>query len=170
LAKDFQVELMMAMILDVIGGSSHHWHSKQNVFHHTYVNITGRCWTLKGMTMVKQFETDRYDLVKADRVCVANHRFGRNRQGELDVWIERSTKGERFLSQLIVQGETYSVRKEVYTRKCYILREKATGRYWFLDINDCGFWLHTTSFAGAETFFGDASVKIEKWLNDFADV
>ena len=28
--------------LDVIGGSSHHWHWKHNVFHHTYVNITGQ--------------------------------------------------------------------------------------------------------------------------------
>ena len=25
---------------------------------------------------------------------------------------------------------------------CYILREKATCRYWFLDLNDCGFRLH----------------------------
>ena len=35
------VNKMMAMTLDVIGGSSHHWHWKHVVFHHTYVNITG---------------------------------------------------------------------------------------------------------------------------------
>lgn len=35
------VNEMMAMTLDVIGGSSYHWHWKHGVFHHTYVNITG---------------------------------------------------------------------------------------------------------------------------------
>ena len=34
------INKVMAMTLDVIGGSSHHWHWKHNVFHHTYVNIT----------------------------------------------------------------------------------------------------------------------------------
>jgi hypothetical protein len=114
--------------------------------------------------MLKQFETERFDLVKADKVHITNHRFGHNIQGAREVWIESSDKGERFLSQLIVQGESYSVRAEIYTTKCYILREKATGRYWFLDMNDCGFWLHSDSFSGAETFFGDESAKIQKWL------
>lgn len=114
--------------------------------------------------MIKEFETQRYDLVKGDRVRVADHLFGHNKKGELDVWIESSDKGARFLSQLIYQGGTYAVRKEVYTKKCYILREKATGRYWFLDLNDCGFWLHSDAFSGAETFFGDESVRIQKWL------
>jgi linoleoyl-CoA desaturase len=36
------VNKMMAMSLDVIGGSSYHWHWKHVVFHHTYVNITGQ--------------------------------------------------------------------------------------------------------------------------------
>jgi linoleoyl-CoA desaturase len=35
------VNRMMAMSIDVIGGSSHHWHFKHVIFHHTYVNITG---------------------------------------------------------------------------------------------------------------------------------
>ena len=35
------VNKMMAMTLDVIGGSSYVWHWKHAVFHHTYVNITG---------------------------------------------------------------------------------------------------------------------------------
>jgi linoleoyl-CoA desaturase len=30
-----------AMTMDLIGGSSYIWHWKHNVFHHTYVNITG---------------------------------------------------------------------------------------------------------------------------------
>ena len=116
--------------------------------------------------MLKRFETERYDIVIADKVRVANFRFGRNRQGERDVWIEISDKGERFLSQIIVQGETYPVRKEIYTTKCYILREKSTGRYWFLDMNDCGFWLQNETLSGAETFSGDEAMKIQKWLAD----
>jgi linoleoyl-CoA desaturase len=35
------VNKLMAMTLDVIGGSSYVWHWKHAVFHHTYVNITG---------------------------------------------------------------------------------------------------------------------------------
>jgi hypothetical protein len=119
--------------------------------------------------MLKQFETERFDLVNADRVRISNHRFGHNRQGELEVWIEGNDRGERFLSQLVVQGESHAVRKEVYTTKCYILREKATGSYWFLDMNDCGFWLHSKAFSGAETFYGDESVRIQKWLTGLAN-
>jgi hypothetical protein len=51
---------------------------------------------------------------------------------------------------------------------CFILREKTTGGYRFLDVNDCGFWLHTGAFSGAETFFGDESVRVQKWWNDSA--
>jgi hypothetical protein len=111
-----------------------------------------------------QFEAERFDLLTGDRVRVADYRFGHNRQGQRDVWIESGDKGERFLSQITSEGETYTVRKEIYTKQCYILREKATGSYYFLDRNDCGFWLHGAGFSGAETFFGDESVKIQKWL------
>ena len=45
-------------------------------------------------------ETERFDLLKDDSVCVADFRFGHNRQGKRDVWIERGEKGERFLSQI----------------------------------------------------------------------
>lgn len=119
--------------------------------------------------MNKEFETEQYDLVRSDKVHITDHQFGHNRMGELDVWIESSDKGERFLSQLIFQGGSYAVRHEIYTKKCYILREKETGRYRFLDMNDCGFWLHTDAFSGAETFSGDESEKIQKWLLGFAN-
>ncbi len=118
---------------------------------------------------MKQFETNRFDLVKNHKVRVSHYRFGRNQEGERDVWIESGEKGERFLSQIITQGEPLAVRTEVYATKCYILCEKATGRYWFLDVNDCGFWLHSESFSGAETFFGDEAVMIRKWLAGFAN-
>ncbi len=115
--------------------------------------------------MQKPFDIEAFDLVKALKVRIANHRFGHNKESELDVWIESQAAGERFLSQVIVQGETYPIRQGVYATKCYILREKLTGNYWFLDRNDCGFWLQTGSFFGARTFFGEASVKIQTWLN-----
>ncbi|HET9529789.1 MAG TPA: hypothetical protein VFQ92_05515 [Blastocatellia bacterium] len=118
--------------------------------------------------MMKQFETERFTLVKNDRVRVTNYRFGHNLEGERDVWIERGERGERFLSQIILRGEPLAMREEIYTTKCYILRENDTGRYWFLDMNDCGFWLHSESFSGAETFFGDESVRIENWLSGLA--
>jgi linoleoyl-CoA desaturase len=35
------VNKLMAMTLDLIGGSSYLWHHKHGVIHHTYVNITG---------------------------------------------------------------------------------------------------------------------------------
>jgi hypothetical protein len=121
------------------------------------------------MIMHTQFDTARYDLVKTDKVRIANHRFGHNEQAELDVWIESSDKGERFLSQLIIEGTTYAKRKEVYTTSCYILLEKATGLYWFLDMNDSGFWLHNESFFGAQTFYGDEALKIQNWLTSIAN-
>jgi hypothetical protein len=119
--------------------------------------------------MLNQFEAERFDLVRADKVRIANYQFGHNHRGERNVWIESSDKGERFVSQITVQGEDCAMRKEIYTEKCYILREKATGRYWFLDKNDCGFWLHSERFSGAETFCGDDSVKVQKWLAHFAN-
>ena len=35
------INKLMAMTLDVIGGSSYIWHWKHDIFHHTYVNIAG---------------------------------------------------------------------------------------------------------------------------------
>ena len=114
-------------------------------------------------------ETGRFDLLKDDSACVADYGFGHNRHGKRDVWIERSVKGERFLSQITFEGQALAVRKEIYTQRCYILREKITGRYYFLDLNDCGFWLHSDTFSGAETFCGNESVKIQEWLTSNAN-
>ncbi len=35
------INRLMSMSLDVVGGSSHFWHWKHVVFHHTYVNVVG---------------------------------------------------------------------------------------------------------------------------------
>jgi hypothetical protein len=114
--------------------------------------------------MPEQFDPEQFDLMNGDKVRIPSHRYGPSGEGMIDVWIESSDKGKRFLSQIIVPGEQYAVRKEIYTGECYILRKKATGQYYFLDKNDCGFWLHTGSFQGAKTFSGDESVGVQKWL------
>jgi hypothetical protein len=115
-----------------------------------------------------QFETEQFDLLKDDSVTIDEYRFGHNRQGKRDVWIERGEKGERFLSQITFEGQALGVRKEIYTGRCYILREKTTSRYHFLDQNDCGFWLHSDTFSGARAFGGDESVRIQTWLTKAA--
>jgi hypothetical protein len=114
--------------------------------------------------MTKPFELERCELVRDEKAHIANHPFGHNRQGELEVWIECDHKGERFLSQLQVRGELYAVRKEIYSKKCYILRDRDTGRHWFLDKNACGFWLQNASFDGARTFSGEESARLDQWL------
>ena len=115
--------------------------------------------------MNEPFESARFDLIELDEVHIANHQFGHNQRGELHVRIESSDRGKRFASQIIVRGQPGPVRKEVYVTDCYILREKATGHYWFLDLNRAGFWLHNDSFFGAQNFTGDASAKIQAWLD-----
>jgi hypothetical protein len=120
--------------------------------------------------MFKRFETERYEVLKADSVSIPDHRIGHNRLGDLVVCIERGNGVERFSSQFTVQGETYPVRKEVYAQKCFILRETATGSYWFLDVNDCGYWLHNDTFLGAETFGGDELPRIQEWLGQAAEL
>jgi linoleoyl-CoA desaturase len=40
-SKHAWVNKMMAMTLDLTGGSSYHWRWKHGIIHHTYVNITG---------------------------------------------------------------------------------------------------------------------------------
>jgi hypothetical protein len=117
------------------------------------------------MMMSKNFETERFDFVKAERVQVAEYRFGHNELGTLDVWIESNDKSKRFLRQISVKGKAYNLHTGVYTKNCYILQEKATGRYFFLDMNDTGIWLFNSSFFGAETFNMTESIKIQKWLD-----
>lgn len=114
--------------------------------------------------MSNQFAADTYELVKATGVHIADHRFGHNQQGALEVWIESSDKGSRFVSRLTVAQESCAARNEVYTQECYILRNRSSGRYWFLDRNNCGFWLQDEHFFGAQTFTGSEAAKLQDWL------
>lgn len=115
--------------------------------------------------MDKQFETERFELVNSDRVQVTNFPYGHSETGKLDVWIERNNKGTRFLRQIIVtQGNTGAIFPGIYTKQCHILREKMSGHYHFLDMNDNGIWLFNESFNGSENFTITETPKIQQWL------
>jgi hypothetical protein len=114
--------------------------------------------------MSKQFEMERFAPVKTDRVQVSDYRFGHNEKGKLDVWIESSDNGKRFLWQVVAPGDTCILHTGIYTKNCYILSEKETGRYYFLDINDYGIWLFNENFFGSENYGIDESIKIQNWL------
>src|SRR5205085_2197220 len=115
--------------------------------------------------MEANFETDRFDLVNADRVQIPDYRFGHNERGKLNVWIESDDKGKRFLHQVVVPDNKFVLHTGVYTKKCYILREKSSGAYFFLDINDYGIWLFNDGFCGSENFSVGESLKIQQWLD-----
>jgi len=107
------VNKIMALTLDLIGGSSYFWHWKHVVFHHTYVNIAGhdtdidigilgrlsphgkRCgfhrwqhfylWPLYGLMAIKwQLFDDFHDLVTGR---VGEHRVPRPRGWNLLVFL-----------------------------------------------------------------------------------
>jgi hypothetical protein len=114
--------------------------------------------------MFMKFETERFELIKSGKVLINDYQFGHGELGELDVWIDSSDKGNRFLRKIISQGSASTIFSGVYTKKCYILREKSTGKYYFLDMNDSGIWLFTDSFFGTEDYHLDESQKIGQWL------
>lgn len=114
--------------------------------------------------MTSSFETARFNLVKADKVKIGDHRLNNNSLSELNVWIESDGKGKRFMWQITAEGDKYPLCTGVYTRKCYILCEKASNKYFFLDMNDYGIWLFNQHFFGSENFAITEASKIDKWL------
>lgn len=114
--------------------------------------------------MYNKFETERFDPLKIDKVLIPDYKFGHNERGELNVWIESSDKGKRFLRQIKIDGKPQVLHTGVYTNNCYIIREKSSGNYFFLDINETGIWLFNQGFFGSENFNVDESTKIKTWL------
>ncbi len=107
------VNKLMALVLDLIGGSSYVWHWKHGVVHHTYVNITGHdtdidvgflarltphqkrfkfhrwqhfyLWLLYGLIAPKwQFYDDFHDVITGH---IGQHRFPRPRGKELAIFL-----------------------------------------------------------------------------------
>lgn len=116
------------------------------------------------MMQQNQFEYNHYELITAELVHISDYKLRYNLKGELNVWIESDETGKRFSSQLTIEGNVYAIRHEPYTKECFILREQLTGRYHFLDHNDCGFWLQNESFFGAKVFKETESQNISNWL------
>ena len=114
--------------------------------------------------MRKEFDEERFDLVDGDRVHIADLRFGHGRHGDLDVWTVRGESGVAFVRQITVGGTAGPTSQGVYALECVIMREKATGRFFFLERDDRGFTLQTHEFFGAEAFLGAEAAKVETWL------
>ncbi len=111
------INKLMAMTLDMLGGSSHNWHWKHGVFHHTYVNIAGHdtdidmgifgrlsphqkwlplhrwqhyyLWVLYGLLAIKWHFYDDYHDVIVGRIGV--QRFPRPRGWDLAVFLAGKT-------------------------------------------------------------------------------
>jgi hypothetical protein len=114
--------------------------------------------------MAKEFQTERFEHINAEKVQITNHLASNYQRGELDVWVETKGNSKRFMWQMTSQAEKCAIFTGVYTKKCYILREKTSGNYFFLDMNDNGIWLYNQSFFGSENYSLDDSIRIDKWL------
>ena len=114
--------------------------------------------------MNKVFEAKRFELLTTDRIHIADHAFGHNLRGDFDVWIDSGAAGKAFVRQLTVRGHKYGVHQGVYNQECYFLLERATGRYFFLEMDARGFYLGSDRFFGADGFLGAEAVKITEWL------
>jgi len=114
--------------------------------------------------MLKEFDVERFDLVNADSVHIADHHYGHNRRGDLDVWTVKGETGTAFVRQMTIQGTVGPLSQGVYALACSFLRERATGRYFFLERDARGFYVQSQDFFGAEAFLGDEAVKVETWL------
>ncbi|MBI3628125.1 MAG: acyl-CoA desaturase [Candidatus Rokubacteria bacterium] len=107
------VNKLMAMTLELIGGSSYLWRWKHVVFHHTYVNITGHdtdidlgilgrltphqkrlayhrwqhvyLWPLYGLLAIKWQLVDDFRKLISSRI--SNQRFPRPAGGELAIFV-----------------------------------------------------------------------------------
>jgi linoleoyl-CoA desaturase len=111
------INKLMAMTMDLIGGSSYVWHWKHNVFHHTYVNITGQdtdidlgvfgrlsphqrrywfhrwqhlyLWPLYGLLAINWHVVDDFHNVVTGRI--GKHRFPRPQRWELVLFLAGKT-------------------------------------------------------------------------------
>ena len=114
--------------------------------------------------MRRTFEEERYSLSEATRVHLVDQRCGNYQLCEVDVWIESDPLGKRFVRQNTIHGEKNPISYGIYSQECYILREKTSGRYYFLEMAARGFFLQSDLFYGAEFYLGDEATRIREWL------
>jgi linoleoyl-CoA desaturase len=127
------VNKLMAMTLDLIGGSSYNWHWKHGVFHHIYANITGHdndlelgifgrltqyqpwlpfhrwqhlyLWLLYGLMPIKWHFYDDFHAVITGKM--GNHTYPRPRGIDLAIFI--AGKGLFFLLAFGIPLQFYSL-------------------------------------------------------------
>jgi hypothetical protein len=112
--------------------------------------------------MPEVFDTNRFEVIVADDVHIAEDA---KRDG-LDVHIEPCALGKRFVRRLTVGGHTTAKRYGIYAEQCYFLREWATGRYFFLEMDARGFYLYSERFLGAQAYLRDEARVVRQWLAD----
>jgi hypothetical protein len=118
----------------------------------------------QGGDVSRQFETDRYAISEISSLQLVDQRCGRDKRGEVDVWIESDAFGKRFLRQDTIQGKKTAIIYGIYSQGCYFLQEKATGRYFFLEMAARGFFLQSDGFYGADFYGGNEATRIRDWL------
>ena len=114
--------------------------------------------------MRKEFDAERFDLVDADSVHLPVRAARHDGGGELDVWTTKSPAGTAFVRRSKVDGLAGPLRQGVYGTACYFLLEKATERFFFLERDARGFYLHDDEFFGVRTYFGAEAAKVDAWL------
>lgn len=114
--------------------------------------------------MREEFRPERFVLLPEDRVHIPEEVMPWGQRGSTDVWVVRDGKGARFVRQSIVDGFLRPVSEGLYAEECFLLRERGTGRYFFLERITRTFCLQDDSFSGAATFSGDEALRITRWL------
>ena len=74
--------------------------------------------------MTREFDVDRFDLLDTPRIHIADHAYGHNNVGELDVWTVTDETGTAFVRQITVHGAVSSATQGVYSLGCFFLRER----------------------------------------------
>ena len=114
--------------------------------------------------MHEKFDRERFDISSGDRVRVDDVAFGHEEHGTLYVDIERTSLGKRFVRQITSRGNTSAKRYGVYADACYFLRERSSGRYFFLEKDARGFYLYGDRFLEAQSYLHDEAGLVAAWL------
>ena len=115
--------------------------------------------------MIREFDTNRFDLLDTPRVHITGHRYGHDDGGDLDVWTVKEDAGTAFVRQITVHGEVSPRTQGVYSLACFFLREKHSGRDFFLEKSARGFSLASDEFFGAESYLGAEAERVDAWLS-----
>ena len=69
-----------------------------------------------------------------------------------------------FVRQMTIERAAGPLRQGVYGMACFFLQERSTGRFFFLERDARGFYLHDEDFFGASTYLRAEVEPVEAWL------